>query len=201
MHASHPQDSRSFPTAARLLARSWGALALVAALAIAACHVSDAADTADGGTQMKLTTSSFHNGLVPRDFTCDGADRSPRLHWTAPPEGTKSLALIVTDPDAPAGTWVHWVLYNLPATARELPEDLPKRAHLPDGSLQGQNDFGSIGYGGPCPPRGSTHRYVFELYALDALLSLQPGATRAQLEKAMQGHVLALGELMGRYGR
>ncbi len=150
---------------------------------------------------MKLTTTSFHDAQIPRDYTCDGADRSPQLSWTAPPANTKSLALLVTDPDAPAGTWVHWVLFNLPADTRGLPEALPTQPQLPDGSAQGVNDFGRLGYGGPCPPRGSNHRYVFDLYALDAQLKLLPGATRAQVEKAMQGHILGHASLTARYGR
>lgn len=150
---------------------------------------------------MQMTTTSFRDGRIPKNFTCDGADRSPQLAWSAPPVATKSLALIVADPDAPIGTFVHWVLYNLPATTRELPEGLPKQAELGDGSRQGQNDFSKTGYGGPCPPRGSTHRYFFELYALDAPLNLPAGATRRQVEQAMEGHVLARGELIARYGR
>ena len=150
---------------------------------------------------MELTSKSMRDGQVPKEFTCDGADRSPHLAWSAVPAGTKSFALIASDPDAPVGTFVHWVLYNLPGTALDLAEGLPKQARLADGSLQGQNDFGNTGYGGPCPPRGSTHRYFFELYALDGPLSLAPGASMAQLETAMRGHVLARGELMARYGR
>jgi Raf kinase inhibitor-like YbhB/YbcL family protein len=150
---------------------------------------------------MELTSSSFQDGKIPRQFTCDGADASPHLSWTAPPPATKSLALLVTDPDAPAGTWVHWVLYDLSATARELPMGVQKVQNLGDGTRQGRNDFGRIGYGGPCPPPGPAHRYFFRLYALDTQLNLSPGATRDQLEAAMQGHILAQAELVARYGR
>jgi len=150
---------------------------------------------------MELTSSSFQDGRIPKQFTCDGADSSPHLAWTAPPATTKSLALLVTDPDAPVGTWVHWVLYNLPATARDLPIGVQKAQYFGDGSRQGRNDFGKIGYGGPCPPPGTNHRYFFRLYALDIELNLSPGATRDQLEAAIQGHILAHGELIARYGR
>ena len=150
---------------------------------------------------MNLTSPSFRDGRIPKDFTCDGANKSPRLTWSEPPTGAKGLALIVSDPDAPIGTFVHWVLYNVPAGKRELDEAVPTKGELADGSRQGQNDFGQTGYGGPCPPRGSTHRYFFELYALDAPLKLPAEATRKQLEHAMQGHILARGELIARYGR
>jgi len=150
---------------------------------------------------MQLTSTNFRNGRIPQTFTCDGADTSPQLAWTAPPATTKGLALLLTDPDAPSGTFTHWVLYNLPAATQALAEGLPKQAQLPDGSRQGSNDFGRLGYGGPCPPRGSTHRYVFTLYALDAALPLPPGATRAQVEEAMRGHILTMGQLTARYAR
>ena len=152
---------------------------------------------------MNLSSTSFQDGLqIPAKFTCSGAGISPQLAWTAPPAKTASLALIVTDPDAPRGTWVHWVLYNLPAAGtRALPEGLPALDQLPDGALQGRNDFGKIGYGGPCPPPGSPHHYVFTLYALDAKLNLPVGATRAQVEAAMQGHILASGRLVGMFQR
>jgi len=149
---------------------------------------------------MKLTSTSFQD-QIPAKYTCSGANLSPQLAWSAPPPRTASLALIVTDPDAPRGTWVHWVLYNLPAGTRAIPEGLPALGQLPDGALQGRNDFGEIGYGGPCPPPGSPHHYVFTLYALDAKLNLPVGATRAQVEAAMQGNILARGELIGLYQR
>lgn len=151
---------------------------------------------------LKVESPAFSpGGDIPRPYTCDGPDLSPPLRWSDPPAGTQSLALICDDPDAPAGTWVHWVLYRIPATVRELPEGVPKRDTLADGSRQGRNDFGRVGYGGPCPPRGPKHRYFFKVYALDVVVDLPPGATKAELLKAMEGHVLAQGELMGRYGR
>ena len=151
---------------------------------------------------MQLTTSAFEAGAdIPRQFTCDGADISPALTWSAPPDGTRSFALIVDDPDAPGGTWVHWVLYDLPGTERNLPEAVAPEGALPSGARQGLNDFRKTGYGGPCPPQGPAHRYYFRLYALDTELHVKAGATRAQLERAMRGHVLAHAELMGRYRR
>lgn len=157
-----------------------------------------------GGDPMPLTLTSrafAHKTAMPSPCTCDGADLSPPLAWTDPPAGTKSFALIVDDPDAPLGMWVHWVLYNLPAASRSLAEHLPASDPMVDGSRQGLNDFRRLGYGGPCPPPGSAHRYVFKLYALDAALTLPPRATKAQLERAMDGHILAKAELIGLYQR
>jgi len=149
-----------------------------------------------------LTSSAFEpGGTIPKLYTCDGPDVSPPLRWTDPPPGTRSLALICDDPDAPVGTWVHWVLYSLPPEIRELPEGVPPQPTLPGGGKQGRNDFRKIGYGGPCPPRGPAHRYFFRLYALDADPGLEPGATKQELLKAMTNHILAQAELMGRYRR
>ena len=146
-----------------------------------------------------LTTTAFQNGgFIGKKFTCDGPDISPALAWTEPPAGTKSLAVIVDDPDAPAGTWVHWVLYDLPGDARELGEGVAKDRQLPDGARQGRNDFGKIGYNGPCPPKGGPHRYFFKLYALDHKTSLKPGASKTELERAMKGHILGEAEVIGR---
>ncbi|MBI3321685.1 MAG: YbhB/YbcL family Raf kinase inhibitor-like protein [Candidatus Omnitrophica bacterium] len=148
-----------------------------------------------------LTSSAFQEGgSIPSLHTCEGQDLSPPLAWTDPPAGTKSFALINDDPDAPGRTWVHWVLYNLPPSLRRLPASVPLDQELPDGSRQGMTDFGRIGYGGPCPPSG-THRYFFKLYALDTPLALAPGATKRQLEQAMQDHILANAQLMGTYRR
>ena len=151
---------------------------------------------------LKLTSNSFsQGGTILQKHTCDGSDISPELHWSDAPQGTQSFSLIMEDPDAPAGTWVHWVLYNFPATVHELQEALPKKKELSSGAQQGRNDFRKNGYGGPCPPPGPAHRYFFKLYALDSKPNLKPGATKAELEKAMQGHILGHAELMGRYGR
>jgi len=153
---------------------------------------------------LMLSTSAFPaGGGIPSQYTCDGADVSPALAWAGTPAGTASYALIADDPDAPGGTWVHWVLFDLPGTLAALPEGVPKTDRLPDlgGALQGRNDFRRIGYGGPCPPPGRPHRYFFKLYALDAALPLKAGATKQDVERAMRGHVLAESSLMGTYAR
>lgn len=152
--------------------------------------------------KLELKTTAFQSGgTIPGRYTCSGENISPALNWTDPPPGTQAFALIVTDPDAPAHTWVHWVVYNLPSAARLLPEAVPKSAEVRGGGVQGSNDFRDLGYGGPCPPPGKAHRYFFRLYALDARLNLQPGATRGDVERAMKRHVLAEAELIGLYGR
>ena len=149
---------------------------------------------------LKLTTTAFQpGGTIPKKFTCDGPDASPPLAWTDPPAGTQSFALIMDDPDAPVGTWVHWVLYDLPASARELPEGVPKDNELQNGARQGRNDFRKTGYGGPCPPAGPAHRYFFKLYALDTSFADLDAATKPALEKAMEGHILAKAELVGTF--
>jgi hypothetical protein len=150
-------------------------------------------------SQLKLTSTSLQRGKIPRKYTCDGEDTSLALSWSAPPPATQSLALIVTDPDAPGGAFVHWLLYNLPATKRELPEGISKEGRQLDDSLQGRNDFDEIGYRGPCPPGRILHHYVFALYALDSRLPLPAGETREQIETAMKGHMLARGELIALY--
>ena len=148
-----------------------------------------------------LTSTAFAEGEpIPSKYTCDGEDISPPLQWRDVPEGTRSFALIADDPDAPRGTWDHWLLYNLPAEARNLPEGVPAEAELSDGSRHGQNSWSRLGYGGPCPPSG-THRYFFKLYALDTLLELDAGASKERLSQAMEGHVLAEAVLMGVYTR
>lgn len=150
----------------------------------------------------ELKSDAFsHGGDIPRKYTCDGSDISPALSWGEPPAGTQSVALITDDPDAPGGTWVHWVLYDLPTSVRELSENVPKDQELKNSARQGRNDFRKIGYGGPCPPPGRPHRYFFKLYALDAKLGIKAGVSKADLEKTMRGHVLAETQLMGRYKR
>jgi Raf kinase inhibitor-like YbhB/YbcL family protein len=156
-----------------------------------------------GGKKMALqiTSAAFsEGGMIPKPYTCDGTDVSPDLSWTGVPEATKSLALICDDPDAPVGTWVHWVLFNISAGETGIPTEVAPEATLPNGAKHGTNDFRRLGYGGPCPP-GGTHRYFFKLYALDTVLSLASGATKAQVEEAMQGHILAEAQLMGKYKR
>lgn len=150
---------------------------------------------------MKIESSAFANGQgIPQKYTCQGTDVSPALKWSEAPQNVKTFALIADDPDAPIGTWVHWVVYDLPANAHDLPEGVAKTDHA-NGGTQGINDFKKIGYGGPCPPPGKTHRYFFKLYALDTALGLRPGATKQQVEQAMKGHILAQAEVMGTYQR
>jgi Raf kinase inhibitor-like YbhB/YbcL family protein len=158
---------------------------------------------AKGGQEMgiKIESSAFkEGGMIPVKYTCDGEDVSPPLKWGDLPTGTKSIALISDDPDAPVGTWVHWVLYNLPPDVRALSENIPPNKTLENGAVHGNNDFKRVGYGGPCPP-GGTHRYFFKIYAVDKKIDLAPGASKAQLLKAMEGHILDNGELMGKYKR
>ncbi|MFI5090955.1 MAG: YbhB/YbcL family Raf kinase inhibitor-like protein [Terriglobales bacterium] len=157
-----------------------------------------------GASAMSFTLSSTAfspGGEIPSKYTCSGADVSPVLNWNDPPAGTQSFALIADDPDAPVGTWVHWVAYDLPASARQLPEAVAKTEAIAGGGVQGQNDFRKTGYGGPCPPPGKPHRYYFKLHALDRKLNLKPGATKKVVEPAMEGHILTQAEVMGRFQR
>jgi len=154
-----------------------------------------------GGNRMELRSTAFDEGImIPKKYTCDGQDISPPLTWTSVGDRTKTLALICDDPDAPGGTWVHWVIFNIPGDTRDLAEDVPPQNELPSGAKQGTNDFRNIGYGGPCPP-GGIHRYYFKIYSLDSDLNLEAGATKAQLLRAMKGHILGEGQLMGKYKR
>jgi Raf kinase inhibitor-like YbhB/YbcL family protein len=157
--------------------------------------------SAVGGSTMKLTSSAFAEGaMIPVKYTCNGQDISPPLAWADVPAGTRALALICDDPDAPAGTWVHWVAFNLLPDMAGLPEGVPAEKTPKVGGVQGTNSWRRIGYGGPCPPSG-THRYFFKLYALDNMLSLSSNATAKDVQAAMKGHVLAEAQLMGRYKR
>lgn len=149
-----------------------------------------------------LVSDSFEHGRpIPLRHTGDGVNTSPPLAWSGVPAEARSLALICDDPDAPKKTWVHWVVYALPPTALMLPEGLPTTPTLPDGGKQGTTDFGTVGYGGPAPPKGKPHRYFFKLFALDAEVNLPPGLTKADLLAAMNGHILAAAELVGTYQR
>ncbi len=139
-----------------------------------------------------------HKSAIPVKYSCKGENISPELTWTDPPEGTMSFGLIMDDPDAPAGTWVHWVMYNIDGKLRGLPESVPVKKEIANLGVSGTNSWSKYGYGGPCPPVG-THRYFFRLYALDTILDLKPGATKPDLIKAMQGHILEVAELMGTY--
>lgn len=148
---------------------------------------------------MILTSAAFKEGKpIPRQYTCDGVNISPPLEWSGGPKSARTIALIADDPDAPGGVWTHWILYNLPADNIGFVENVPAADTLNGGGFQGQNDFGKIGYGGPCPPSG-THRYFFKVYAIDMQLPLKPGATRKEVEKAIEGHVVGQAQLMGTY--
>ncbi len=150
---------------------------------------------------MEIKSSAFkHEDMIPARYTCDGHNISPPLEWSAVPADTNSFALICDDPDAPAGTWVHWVLFDIPATVNNLPENMPRQEEIAGLGKNGINTDRNFGYDGPCPP-GGTHRYYFKLYALDAMLDINPGATKEGLLKAMKGHVLGEAQIMGKYKR
>ena len=150
----------------------------------------------------QIQSPAFANGApIPAKFTCDGSDVSPALAWMGAPPGTKSFVLVCEDPDAPGGTWVHWVIYAIPSKETGLAEGVPPAKGLPNGAVQGANSWRRTGYGGPCPPRGKPHRYFFRLYALNTDPRLGPGATTDQLFKAIESRILGQAELMGTYGR
>jgi Raf kinase inhibitor-like YbhB/YbcL family protein len=160
-------------------------------------------DIVDAGTiaALTITSSSFPDGgVIPSKVTCDGGDVSPQLTVSAPPAGARSLALIVEDPDAPVGSFVHWLAFNLPTTLRDLPEGASAHSETMQGAVQGKNDFDKTGYGGPCPPGSKPHHYIFRIYALDRILQLPEGATKGELAGAARGHVVAEGKLVGLYG-
>ncbi len=155
--------------------------------------VNNAAQDIEGGVDMELTSPEFgNNEFIPKKFTCEGEDINPTLVIEGASEDTKSLALIVDDPDAPMGTWVHWVVFDIPLINKIDEDTIPGK--------QGRNNFGRLNYGGPCPPTG-THRYFFKIYALDAQLNLKEGITKKELEKAMEGHILQKAQLIGLYKR
>ncbi|MBN1872460.1 MAG: YbhB/YbcL family Raf kinase inhibitor-like protein [Candidatus Omnitrophica bacterium] len=149
-----------------------------------------------------IKSSAFKDGeLMSEKYTCKGEDLSPPLAWSEVPQQTKSFAIICDDPDAPFVTWVHWVIYDIPADVTQLPEGIPTKETLPNGAKQGKNDFRKIGYGGPCPPPGGPHRYLFKLYALDKILELEPGLTKKEILAAMEGHILGKTTLIGKFKR
>jgi Raf kinase inhibitor-like YbhB/YbcL family protein len=173
-------------------------LLLLSLLAIIGIQTSGAFTLKEATAMEKLTISSpafGHEGNIPAKYTCDGMDVNPTLTIVNVPGGAKSLALIVDDPDAPAGTWVHWVVWNITPNTTEIRED-----SVPKGAIQGINDFRKHSYGGPCPPSG-THRYFFKLFALDALLNIRPDSRKQELEEAMKGHILSQAEIIGLYKR
>ena len=168
-------------------------------IVLSACGTSTTPTEAAVTNQLTIKSDAFVSGQsIPAKYTCIGRNISPPLTWNEPPAGTQSFALIMDDPDAPVGTWVHWVLYNIPLAKRDLQEDLPITGKNmdPNAIYVGKNSSGNIGYDGPCPPSG-THRYIFKLYALDTTINLLPGVTREQILKEMDGHILAQSELVG----
>jgi hypothetical protein len=176
-------------------------LLCIVVLLLAACGGSEPAEPEPGTAEsdLQLTSSAFAEGeSIPEVYSCNGEDISPSLAWEGVPEGTESFALIVDDPDAPVGTWVHWVLFDIPGDRRELPEGVPAQAEVPEMGRHGENSWGRTDYGGPCPPSG-THTYVFKLYALDTTLELETGTKKEALLDAMEGHLLARTELRGEY--
>ncbi len=163
-------------------------------------HTNGNGDTMTMEATMTLSTTAFrNNAAIPERFSCQGEDISPSLAWSSAPEETKSFALLLEDPDAPRGPYIHWVIYNIPAGEHGLAENIAKRDPLPNGTRQGINSAGQLGYSGPCPPPGKAHRYYFRLYALDTEINIPGEATRDKLESAMQGHILAEGEIMGTF--
>ncbi len=198
MHADSSQSISEFAslrTGVRFFWSSACAALMLALIILAAC-------VAAPSGKLELSTTAFRpGGAIPTEFTCSGVNISPALAWNQPPPRTQSLVLIVDDPDAPVGTWVHWVVYNLPASARQLPERVPTGDGVAGGGTQAMNDFHQDGYGGPCPPPGKPHRYFFRLYALDTVLKLPAPVYRKDVDAAMKGHVLAQAELMGTFGR
>jgi hypothetical protein len=183
--------------------RLWPIALWILLLSGAGCRSTSApAPQGEPGMTIQITSAAFTEGEpIPKKYTCDAEDVSPPLAWSGVPAGARSLALIADDPDAPVGTWVHWVIYDLPPSLSGLMEGIAKTPTVEGGGAQGNNDFRKVGYGGPCPPRGKPHRYFFKLYALDIPLGLQPGASKADVEKAMRGHILAQGQLIGTYSR
>lgn len=151
---------------------------------------------------LTLKAAAFaDHALIPKKYTCEGTGLSPALQWAGVSLTARSLALIVDDPDAPKGTWAHWTIWNIPAYLTSLPEGVPAQEVLENGASQGKNDFDRVGYGGPCPPLGKTHRYFFKLYALDTTLNLKPGASKKDLERAMKGHIVSNAEYVGTFAR
>ena len=182
------------------------AITILFSLALAGCSTGPrplppAQQSPDQKSEIQVTSVAFQQGQpIPRQYTCAGVNISPPLEWSGLPKTARTIAIVVNDPDAPGGSWIHWVLYNVPADNIGFVENVPVSETLKAGGFQGKNDFGKIGYGGPCPPSG-THRYFFKLYAVDAELPLKADATWPELEKALDDHVVGQGQLMGTYQR
>jgi Raf kinase inhibitor-like YbhB/YbcL family protein len=186
-----------------MIERAYRLTIVLLAVLLVACRgaAQETAAIVEAPVSIELASPAFAPGeAIPARYTCDGDDISPPLQWQGTPAAAQTLALIMDDPDAPRGTWVHWLLYNIPATATGLPEAVGPSGPGPGGSVQGNNSWNRAGYGGPCPPSGA-HRYFFKLYALDTELDLAAGASKEALLAAMEGHILAQGELMGAYRR
>jgi len=196
------RHNRALPGLKLVLVVLLVAASVVSVPTVVAGPISLAMAQGAGKMAFAISSSSFPDGAdIPKKFTCDGADVSPELSWTEPPPGTQSFTLIADDPDAPSGTWTHWVLFDLPAATTSLAEGVSKIDELPGGERQGRNDFRKIGYNGPCPPPGKPHRYFFKLYALNGKLNLKPGASKQEVEHAMEGRILGKAEWMGKYRR
>ncbi len=194
IQSNHMSNSRRFPCG--------GEFAVLVLLAAGLAAVNGAMTARLPKGTMQITSTAFKAGeSIPAKHTCEGKNVSPPLQWTGVPKEAKSLALIADDPDAPVGIWVHWVVFDLPASTTELAEDTPKSQFILGKAKQGLNDFKHLGYGGPCPPPGKPHRYFFKIYALDAMLDLKPGATKKDVELAMARHILDKAELIGTYQR
>jgi Raf kinase inhibitor-like YbhB/YbcL family protein len=200
--STDPQPSRKFRGAGFQFAKPFNRVADIILVVALAGLAASGLKAKDASGKLEIKTTAFRaGGTIPTQYTCSGANISPALTWNQPPPRTQSFALIVDDPDAPAGTWVHWVVYNLPASARQLPQQVPAGESIAGGGNQGLNDFPQVGYGGPCPPPGNPHRYFFRLYALDARLDLRAPVHRKDVDAAMKGHILAQAEWMGTFGR
>ena len=188
--------------------RSWVALAALLVV-LSSCRSQGPAQNEMKSKSQPISAGSFaltspdfaDGGAIPKRFTCEGANTSPELAWSGPPAGTESLALIVDDPDAPSGTFTHWTVFDIPKDLSGLEAGVPNQQRLAPGFAQGENDFGKVGYGGPCPPPGKPHQYMFQLYALSQSLGLQPQAGRVQINNAMKGKVLGEASLTGTFGR
>ena len=177
-------------------------LSLVVSCSATETRDESSATDEDAVMTIVLSSTAFKEGdRIPVKYTCDGQDISPALVWDEPPQQTEAFVLMVDDPDAPGGVFTHWMIFNIPANTHQFGEGVPIQEQLESGALQGKNDFGKIGYRGPCPPSGSSHRYRFTIYALDQRLNLKAGASKKQVIDAMQGHILAQGRLTGTYQR
>jgi len=180
----------------------WTSIILLAFVVAGSTAISQTKSPASAHMSFELNSPVFASGAaIPREYTCQGSDESPELKWGQPPQGTVAFAVVMHDPDAPVGDWVHWVAWDIPSNSHGLPARVSRDGQFADGTRQGRNSSGKIGYNGPCPPPGKTHRYFFLVYAVDKKLDLPVGATRTELDSALKGHILAEAEYMGTYRR